>query len=202
TGLLASAVALLYVFRNGAVAPDIVQGRFFVAFVGGVIGGLGSLTGAALGGFVLGVLMNILQSTLPITLKSHTQLFAFLAVIAILVFVPDGLITVRGGAVAELWRRLRKPKSAAEGAPACTSRASIRSRGERGRRSACARCCSRFSPRPRSSGLPACRRGSARLRSSSSSTSSTSRRPRSRAARARRSASRRRRRSCPSSCGR
>ena len=116
TGLLASAVALLYLFRTGAVAPDIGQGPLFVAFVGGVIGGLGSLPGAALGGFVLGAIIDILGATLPITLKSHTQLFAFLAVIAILVFVPDGLISVRGGAALRLWRRLRKP--AAEGAPA------------------------------------------------------------------------------------
>jgi branched-chain amino acid transport system permease protein len=116
TGLLASAVALLYLFRTGAVAPDIGQGPLFVAFVGGVIGGLGSLTGAALGGFVLGAIINILGATLPITLKSHTQLFAFLAVIAILVFVPDGLISVRGDAVVRLWRRLRKPVG--EGAPA------------------------------------------------------------------------------------
>jgi branched-chain amino acid transport system permease protein len=118
TGLIAGVVAVLFIFRNGQVAPDIGQGPLFVAFVGGVIGGLGSLTGAALGGFVLGAIINILGATLPITLKSHTQLFAFLAVIAILVFVPEGLISVRGSAVARLWRRLRKPKPAAEGAAA------------------------------------------------------------------------------------
>jgi branched-chain amino acid transport system permease protein len=118
TGLIAGVVAVLFIFRNGQVAPDIGQGPLFVAFVGGVIGGLGSLSGAALGGFVLGMIINILGATLPITLKSHTQLFAFLAVIAILVFVPEGLISVRGSALARLWRRLRKPKPAAEGAAA------------------------------------------------------------------------------------
>jgi branched-chain amino acid transport system permease protein len=117
TGLIAGVVAVLFIFRNGQVAPDIGQGPLFVAFVGGVIGGLGSLTGAALGGFVLGMIINILGATLPITLKSHTQLFAFLAVIAILVFLPEGLIKVRGSALARLWRRLR-PKPAAEGAAA------------------------------------------------------------------------------------
>src|SRR5919205_3937831 len=40
TGLLGSAVALLYTFRAGAVAPDIGQGPLLIAFVGGVIGGL------------------------------------------------------------------------------------------------------------------------------------------------------------------
>lgn len=118
TGLIVGIVAVLFIFRNGQVAPDIGQGPLFVAFVGGVIGGLGSLSGAALGGFVLGAIINILGATLPITLKSHTQLFAFLAVIAILVFVPEGLISVRGGAFGRLWRRLRKAKPAAEGAPA------------------------------------------------------------------------------------
>ena len=114
TGLLASAVALLYVLRSGTVAPDIGLGPLLVAFVGGVIGGLGSLAGAALGGFVLGAIINALQATLPITLKSHTQLFAFLAVIAILVFQPGGLVALRGGFL----RRFSRRRPADEGAEA------------------------------------------------------------------------------------
>jgi branched-chain amino acid transport system permease protein len=107
TGLLAGAVALLYVFRTGAISPDIGQGPLLIAFVGVVIGGLGSLWGAALGGFVLGATINALQATLPIGVNSHTQLFAFLAVIAILVFLPNGLISFRLGAVRRWWRRFR-----------------------------------------------------------------------------------------------
>ena len=121
TGLLAGAVAILYMFSpaGGAVAPNIGQAPLLVAFVGGVIGGLGSLAGAALGGFVLGAIINILGATLPITVKSHTQLFAFLAVIAILVFLPDGLVSVRGVAAVRLWKRLRRSKqTVAGGAPA------------------------------------------------------------------------------------
>jgi branched-chain amino acid transport system permease protein len=113
TGLLAGAVALLYVFRTGAIAPDIGQGPLLIAFVGVVIGGLGSLWGAALGGFVLGATINALQATLPIGVNSHTQLFAFLAVIAILVFLPNGLISFRLGAIRRWWRRFR-PAQAAE----------------------------------------------------------------------------------------
>src|SRR5262249_46161126 len=94
TGLLAGAVALLLLFRNGSVAPDIGQGPLLVAFVGGVIGGLGSLVGAALGGFVLGSLITALSAALPVNLSSYTQLFAFAAVIAILVFQPQGLIAL------------------------------------------------------------------------------------------------------------
>jgi branched-chain amino acid transport system permease protein len=109
TGLIAGVAALLYIFRNGQVAPDIGQGPLFIAFVGGVIGGLGSLSGAALGGFVLGVVINILNASLPFKLHSYALLFAFVAVIAIVVFQPDGLITVRGGALGRMWKRFRKP---------------------------------------------------------------------------------------------
>lgn len=92
TGILAAVVALLYVLRTGAVAPDMGQGPLLVAFVGGAIGGLGSLVGAATGGFVLGAIINTLQASLPTELASHTQMFAFLLVVAILVIAPDGLV--------------------------------------------------------------------------------------------------------------
>jgi branched-chain amino acid transport system permease protein len=108
TGLLASAVAVLYILRSGAIDPTIGQGPLLIAFVGGVIGGLGSFAGAALGGFVLGVLIDALQALLPISINSHTQLFAFAAVIAILVFQPDGLIAVRTGVFRNWWRRIRR----------------------------------------------------------------------------------------------
>jgi branched-chain amino acid transport system permease protein len=107
TGLLASAVAVLFIFRNGAVSPTIGQEPLLIAFVGGVIGGLGSLTGAALGGFFLGALINALQAALPVELSSHTRLFAFAAVIAILVFQPNGLVSIRGRLLVRWWRRLR-----------------------------------------------------------------------------------------------
>jgi branched-chain amino acid transport system permease protein len=116
TGFLAAVVALLYVFRTGAVAPDIGQGPLLIAFVGCVIGGFGSLVGAALGGFVLGAIINALQATLPIELNSHTRLFAFVAVIAILVFLPDGLISLP--AAYQRWRRrFKKSPTTAEGVP-------------------------------------------------------------------------------------
>jgi len=42
-------------------------------------------------------------------------MFAFMAVIAILVLAPNGLVAVRGGVVKRAWRRLR-PQPVAEGA--------------------------------------------------------------------------------------
>ncbi len=109
TGVLAGAVALLFILRTGSVDPVVGRGPLLVAFVGGVIGGLGSLAGAAVGGFVLGALINALQATLPFTLASHTLLFAFLAVIAILVFQPEGLVAIRTGVLGHLYRRVRPP---------------------------------------------------------------------------------------------
>lgn len=112
TGFMAGVVALLYVFRTGAVAPNMGQGPLLIAFVGCVIGGIGSMAGAALGGFVLGALINALQATLPTSVNSHTQLFAFLVVIAILVLLPDGLVTLPRRVRA--WRRSRRPSLVTE----------------------------------------------------------------------------------------
>jgi branched-chain amino acid transport system permease protein len=95
TGVLAGVVALCYVSRNGSVSPTMGQGPLLVAFVGGVIGGLGSLTGATIGGFLLGATVTALQASLPVDLSSYTLLFAFTGVIAILVLRPSGLFARR-----------------------------------------------------------------------------------------------------------
>jgi branched-chain amino acid transport system permease protein len=107
TGVLAAAVSVLFLMRNGSVAPTIGQEPLLIAFVGGVIGGLGSLAGAALGGFVLGAMINALSAVLPLNLSSYTRLFAFLAVILILVWQPDGLISV-----VNKWRARRRREAA------------------------------------------------------------------------------------------
>lgn len=94
TGVLAGAAAILFNLRTGSVSPLTGQGPLLIAFVGGVIGGLGSLRGAALGGFVLGAAITLLQAALPASLQGYTILLTFVAVISILVFKPGGLITV------------------------------------------------------------------------------------------------------------
>jgi branched-chain amino acid transport system permease protein len=106
TGFLAAAVTILYMLNHGDVRPNVGQGPLLVAFVGVVIGGLGSLGGAALGGFVLGLLINIFSATLPRSIQGHTLMFAFLLVIAILVFQPNGLVGTL--------ERLRRRRAAAE----------------------------------------------------------------------------------------
>jgi branched-chain amino acid transport system permease protein len=92
TGLLAAAVCILYVLRTGSLSATMGVTPLLIAFVGGAIGGLGSLTGAALGGFTLGVVINSIQSSLPVDLSGYTLMFAFLFVIVILVIAPNGLL--------------------------------------------------------------------------------------------------------------
>ena len=55
SGILAAAVSCLVVAQTGIVQPRMGLQLVIIAFVGTVIGGLGSLTGAALGGFLVGV---------------------------------------------------------------------------------------------------------------------------------------------------
>jgi branched-chain amino acid transport system permease protein len=92
TGLLAAAVCILFVLRTGSLSATMGVTPLLIAFVGGAIGGLGSLTGAALGGFTLGVVINTIQSSLPVDLSGYTLMFAFLFVIVILVIAPNGLL--------------------------------------------------------------------------------------------------------------
>jgi uncharacterized protein HemY len=47
-----------------------------------------------------------------VTVNSHTQLFAFLVVILILVFLPDGLVSLPRRI--RDWRRGRRPTAVAE----------------------------------------------------------------------------------------
>lgn len=114
TGLLAAFVCILYVLRTGALSATMGVTPLLIAFVGGAIGGLGSLAGAALGGFTLGFIINGLQSSLSVDLGQYTMLFAFLAVIAILVVAPNGLLEP----LQKLRNRLR---GGVEQAPAETS---------------------------------------------------------------------------------
>jgi branched-chain amino acid transport system permease protein len=109
TGFLAAAVTILYMLNHGDVRPNVGQGPLLIAFVGVVIGGLGSLGGAALGGFTLGVMINIFSATLPRSIQGHTLMFAFLLVILMLVFQPNGIM----GTV----EKLRRKRAAREVAP-------------------------------------------------------------------------------------
>jgi branched-chain amino acid transport system permease protein len=96
SGLLAAAVSCLIVVQTGVVQPRMGVQLVIIAFVGTVIGGLGSLPGAALGGFLVGAGSILLQALLPPDLRAFREAFVFIAVIAILLFRPQGLIPARG----------------------------------------------------------------------------------------------------------
>ena len=96
SGVLAAAVSCLVVAQTGVVQPRMGLQLVVIAFVGTVIGGLGSLTGAALGGFLVGAASILLQALLPPDLRVFREAFVFVAVALILLFRPQGLIPARG----------------------------------------------------------------------------------------------------------
>jgi branched-chain amino acid transport system permease protein len=96
SGLLAATVSCLVVAQTGIVQPRMGLQLVIIAFVGTVIGGLGSLTGAALGGFLVGVTTILLQALLPPDLRVFREAFVFVAVTLVLLFRPKGLIPARG----------------------------------------------------------------------------------------------------------
>ena len=61
------------------------------AFIAAVIGGIGNIKGAVLGGFLLGMSEIMIIAFLP-SLTGYRDAFAFILLIAILLFKPDGLL--------------------------------------------------------------------------------------------------------------
>jgi branched-chain amino acid transport system permease protein len=95
SGLLAGIGAYLLVAQTGEVSPSMGSQPVLYAFVATVLGGMGSLRGAVLGGYVFGAITVALQATLPGSLASYRDAFAFGAVIVMLLFRPQGLIVAR-----------------------------------------------------------------------------------------------------------
>jgi branched-chain amino acid transport system permease protein len=96
SGGLAATVSCLVVAETGIVQPRMGLQLTIIAFVGTVIGGLGSLAGAALGGFLVGAATVLLQALLPPDLRVFREAFVFLAVTLVLLFRPQGLVPARG----------------------------------------------------------------------------------------------------------
>ena len=92
---LAGIVACLFVAQTGIVQPRMGLQLVIIAFVGTVIGGLGSLSGAAIGGFLVGAGTILLQAALPPDLRVFREAFVFLAVTLVLLFRPQGLFPAR-----------------------------------------------------------------------------------------------------------
>ncbi len=96
SGILAAAVSCLVVVQTGVVQPRMGVPLVIIAFVGTVIGGLGSLSGAALGGFLVGAMSILLQALLPPDLRAFREAFVFVAVALVLLLRPQGLLPARG----------------------------------------------------------------------------------------------------------
>jgi branched-chain amino acid transport system permease protein len=95
SGLLAGVAAIFIVANRGTVEPSMGFTPVLKAFIASVIGGLGSLGGAVLGGFVLAFIEVALEVTLPDGALPFRDAFALLAVIVILYFKPQGLLSRR-----------------------------------------------------------------------------------------------------------
>lgn len=96
SGILATAVGVLYVAQTGALTPRMGVPLVIIAFVSTVIGGLGSLTGAAVGGFLVGVTTVALQAALPPDWRAFREAFVFGLVILVLLVRPQGLFPAAG----------------------------------------------------------------------------------------------------------
>lgn len=64
------------------------------AFIGAVIGGIGSIPGAMVGGFLLGLGEIMLVAFFP-TLTSFRDVFTYLILILFLLFRPGGIFNVK-----------------------------------------------------------------------------------------------------------
>lgn len=92
TGVLAAVAALMLVMKQGSVSVTIGSVPLLIAFVGAVVGGMGSLGGAALGGFLLGATTAVLDAALPGDLAPFRDAFVFGLVIVMLATRPQGLV--------------------------------------------------------------------------------------------------------------
>ncbi|MBB4002101.1 branched-chain amino acid ABC transporter permease [Aurantimonas endophytica] len=96
SGALAGAIALIFGSQTGTLDIQMGASVMLMAFIATVIGGLGSLPGAVLAGFLLGAASVVMQVVLPIDARAFRDAFVYGAVILILLFRPQGLISARG----------------------------------------------------------------------------------------------------------
>ncbi|NRP75626.1 High-affinity branched-chain amino acid transport system permease protein LivH [Ensifer psoraleae] len=95
SGALAGAVSLIIATQSGVVSYQMGGPVMLFAFIGTIIGGMGSLVGSALGGFAVGFSSVILQAYLPDDIRPFRDAILFALVILILVIRPQGLILVK-----------------------------------------------------------------------------------------------------------
>jgi branched-chain amino acid transport system permease protein len=92
SGVLAAAAAVLLLGASGSVTPNFGLNAVLFGLIAAVVGGLSSLRGAVLGGFALGVASQVLQTVLPVEIRPYRDAVLFVAVFALLVVRPQGLV--------------------------------------------------------------------------------------------------------------
>lgn len=90
----ATAGAFLYCSKFPYVDPFTGMIPGMKAFIGAIVGGVGSIPGAMVGGFTLGLAEIMLVAFLP-TLTSYRDIFSFLVLILFLLFRPGGIFNVK-----------------------------------------------------------------------------------------------------------
>lgn len=91
SGMLAAAVGLILVTQTGTADIQMGVPIMLVAFIATVIGGLGSLPGAVIAGFLIGGASVVMQVVLPLEARPYRDAFVYGAVIACLIWRPQGL---------------------------------------------------------------------------------------------------------------
>ena len=95
SGLLAAVVSLLFVVQNGVLKFDMGVPLVLAAFVGTVVGGMGSLVGAVVGGFVVGVASVFFQIILPLEMRLNRDAWVYGLILVILLLRPGGIVKVK-----------------------------------------------------------------------------------------------------------
>ena len=95
SGLLAAVVSLLFVVQNGVLKFDMGVPLVLAAFVGTVVGGMGSLVGAVVGGFVVGVASVFFQIVLPLEMRLNRDAWVYGLILVTLLLRPGGIVKVK-----------------------------------------------------------------------------------------------------------
>jgi len=96
SGALAAAIGLILAAQTGTADIQMGGAVMLMAFIATVIGGLGSLPGAVLAGFLLGAASVVMQVVLPAEARVFRDAFVYGAVILVLIWRPQGLLSARG----------------------------------------------------------------------------------------------------------
>lgn len=88
---LAAVGGILWALKYPQIFPFMGMIPGLKAFIAAVLGGIGNIPGAMLGGFILGMSEIMLVGFMP-QLSGYRDAFAFLILILILLFKPDGLL--------------------------------------------------------------------------------------------------------------